>query len=134
MKRFLLALIALLAFAVSAAETSTLSIAVNISGPLTADDKRALQYIIGQANVVRLSTNGTALPTTNAAALKTSYEQILSNTVQSAHASYMSQAASTAAAKELIGDDAVSALITKAVIDAIVAGKTVNEIITAITK
>lgn len=133
MKRIFLTILALFAITVRSADVSTLTIAVNITGSLTPDDKRALQYIIGQANIPIYATNGTVFPTNNNVVLKTSYEQVLSNIVQSAHASYMSQASSTAAAKALINDDAVSASITKAIIDAIVAGKTIPKLLTDIT-
>lgn len=134
MKRFLLTLIALLTFSVSAAETSTLTIAVNVSGQLTADDKRGLLWTIGSHNEQVYATNGIPLSTNTALALKASYEIVLSNRLQQAHASYMKDAKSTAAAKALIKDDDVSSQITAAVIDALVGGKTIEQILTAIAK
>ena len=134
MKRFFFTLIALITFAVSAAETSTISISVNVSGALSADDKRGLLWTIGSHNEQVYATNGVPLSTNTALALKASYEIVLSNRLQQAHASYMKDAKSTAAAKALIKDDDVSNQITAAVIDALVAGKTIQEVIDAIGK
>lgn len=122
----------IITFSVSAAETSTLAIAVKVSGQLSADDKRGLLFTIGGYNESIYLTNGVPLATNNATALKASYEIVLSNRLQQAHASYMKDAKSTAAAKALIGNDDVSAQISAAVIDAIVAGKSIQQIITAI--
>lgn len=132
MKRSLLSIFCLLAFAVTAAETSTLSISVNVSGPLTADDKRGLLWTIGSHNEQVYATNGIPLSTNTALALKASYEIVLSNRVQQAHASYMKDAKSTAAAKALIGNDDVSAQISAAVIDALVSGKSIQKILDSI--
>lgn len=129
MKRFLLIFAALLAFAVQAAEVSTLTIAVNVSGALSPDDRRGALWIIKNFNA---SQTNVVLVATNAATIKSSYEYILSNKLAAAHLSYLKDAKSTAAAKQLINDDEVSAQISAAVIDAIVSGKTIQQIITAI--
>lgn len=134
MKRFLISLISFIAFAVSAAETSTVSIVVNVSGSLAQDDKRGIQWLVSNHNEAIYATNGVPLATNNAAALKTSYEIVLSNKVQVLHASYMKEAKSAAAAKALIGNDDISSQITAAVIDALVGGKTIDQILTAIGK
>lgn len=132
MKQFLLSILALFTFAVSAAETSTLDIVVNVRGNLTADDKRGLLFVVGSYNEAIYATNGIPLATNTVSALRTSYEVVLSNKVQQAHYSYLKDAKSAAAAKALIKDEEVSQRISSAVIDAITAGKSIEQIITAI--
>lgn len=131
MKRFLLIFATLLAFAVQAAETTTLTIAVNVSGALSADDRRGALWIIKDFNA---SQTNVVLSVSNAAAIKSSYEFILSNKLSAAHLSYLKDAKSAAAAKQLIADDDVSNRITAAVIDALTDGQTIEQIISAITK
>lgn len=131
MKRFLLIFTALLALAVQAAETSTLTIAVNVSGTLSADDRRGALWLIKDYNAAQTNV---VLAVTNAAAIKSSYEYILSNKLAAAHLSYLKDAKSAAAAKQLISDDDVSNRITAAVIDALTDGQTIEQIISAIKK
>lgn len=131
MKRFLLIFTVLLALAIQAAETSTLTIAVNVSGTLSADDRRGALWIIKDFNA---SQTNVVLSVTNAAAIKSSYEFILSNKLAAAHLSYLKDAKSAAAAKQLIADDDVSNRITAAVIDALTDGQTIEQIISAIKK
>lgn len=131
MKRFLLIFTTLLALAVQAAETSTLTIAVNVSGTLSADDRRGALWIIKDFNA---SQTNVVLSVTNGAVIKSSYEYILSNKLAAAHLSYLKDAKSAAAAKQLIADEDVSNRITAAVIDALTDGQTIEQIISAIKK
>lgn len=131
MKRFLLIFTALLALAVQAAETSTLTIAVNVSGTLSADDRRGALWLITDFNA---SQTNVVLSVTNGAAIKSSYEYILSNKLAAAHLSYLKDAKSAAAAKQLIADEDVSNRINAAVIDALTDGQTIEKIISAIKK
>lgn len=131
MKRFLLIFTALLALAVQAAETSTLTIAVNVSGTLSADDRRGALWLIKDFNA---SQTNVVLSVTNGAVIKSSYEYILSNKLAAAHLSYLKDAKSAAAAKQLIADEDVSNRITAAVIDALTDGQTIEQIISAIKK
>lgn len=131
MKRFLLIFTALLALAVQAAETSTLKIAVNVSGTLSADDRRGALWLITDFNA---SQTNVVLSVTNGAVIKSSYEYILSNKLAAAHLSYLKDAKSAAAAKQLIADEDVSNRITAAVIDALTDGQTIEQIISAIKK
>ena len=131
MKRFLLIFTALLALAVQAAETSTLTIAVNVSGTLSADDRRGALWLIKDFNA---SQTNVVLSVTNGAVIKSSYEYILSNKLAAAHLSYLKDAKSAAATKQLIADEDVSNRITAAVIDALTDGQTIEQIISAIKK
>lgn len=131
MKRFLLIFTALLALAVQAAETSTLTIAVNVSGTLSADDRRGALWLIKDFNA---SQTNVVLSVTNGAVIKSSYEYILSNKLAAAHLSYLKDAKSAAATKQLIADEAVYNRITAAVIDALTDGQTIEQIISAIKK
>lgn len=131
MKRFILIFATLLALAVQAAETSTLTIAVNVSGTLSADDRRGALWLIKDYNA---SQTNVVLSVTNAAAIKSSYEYILSNKLAAAHLSYLKDAKSAAATKQLIADEDVSNRITAAVIDALTDGQTIEQIISAIKK
>ena len=131
MKRFLLIFTTLLALAVQAAETSTLTIAVNVSGTLSADDRRGALWLIKDFNA---SQTNVVLSVTNGAVIKSSYEYILSNKLAAAHLSYLKDAKSAAAAKQLIADEDVSNRITAAVIDALTDGQTIEQIISAIKK
>ncbi len=131
MKRFLLIFTALLALAVQAAETSTLTIAVNVSGTLSADDRRGALWLIKDFNA---SQTNVVLSVTNGAVIKSSYEYILSNKLAAAHLSYLKDAKSAAATKQLIADEDVYNRITAAVIDALTDGQTIEQIISAIKK
>ncbi len=131
MKRFLLIFAALLAFAIQAAEVSTLTIAVNVSGTLSADDRRGALWIIRDFNA---SQTNVVLVTTNAATIKSSYEYILSNKLAQAHFSYLKDAKSAAAAKQLIADEENANRILAAVIDALVGGKSIDQIVISIGK
>jgi len=131
MKRFLLIFTALLALAVQAAETSTLTIAVNVSGTLSADDRRGALWLIKDFNA---SQTNVVLSVTNGAVIKSSYEYILSNKLAAAHLSYLKDAKSAAATKQLIADEDASNRITAAVIDALTDGQTIEQIISAIKK
>ncbi len=131
MKRFLLIFTALLALAVQAAETSTLTIAVNVSGTLSADDRRGALWLIKDFNA---SQTNVVLSVTNGAVIKSSYEYILSNKLAAAHLSYLKDAKSAAATKQLIADEDVFNRITAAVIDALTDGQTIEQIISAIKK
>lgn len=131
MKRFLLIFAALLAFAIQAAEVSTLTIAVNVSGTLSADDRRGALWLIKDFNA---SQTNVVLSVTNGAVIKSSYEYILSNKLAAAHLSYLKDAKSAAATKQLIADEDVSNRITAAVIDALTDGQTIEQIISAIKK
>lgn len=131
MKRFLLIFTALLALAVQAADTSTLTIAVNVSGTLSADDRRGALWLIKDFNA---SQTNVVLSVTNGAVIKSSYEYILSNKLAAAHLSYLKDAKSAAATKQLIADEDVFNRITAAVIDALTDGQTIEQIISAIKK
>mgnify|MGYP000726938971 FL=1 len=131
MKRFLLIFTTLLALAVQAAETSTLTIAVNVSGTLSADDRRGALWLIKDFNA---SQTNVVLSVTNGAVIKSSYEYILSNKLAAAHLSYLKDAKSAAATKQLIADEDVYNRITAAVIDALTDGQTIEQIISAIKK
>ena len=71
-----------------------LVIAVNVSGTPTEMDARAANLIVNQKNVQLAAEDppGTPLALAPLGALATSYESVLVETLNSAHASYVSQA------------------------------------------
>lgn len=108
---------------------STVSISVNVTGSMTAADRRAARYIVTSENVARIAAGTNSLPTSTAAELKASYEAALARIVGDAHKSYIATA-NKEASKNLTTDQIN--LLNATVADLLNSGVTPEAIISAV--
>lgn len=108
---------------------STALITVNVSGTLSAPDRRAARFIVTSENVARIAAGTNSLPTSPPAALKASYETVLTRIVSDAHKSYIATA-NKEASKNLTADQID--LLNATVADLLNSGVTPEAIISAV--
>lgn len=130
MKRTISILIALAGLvAIAASLPPSLTVAANVTGVPSKDEKRMMIWLIQQANATITATNGTALPFSTNQERKESYEIVLGYKLAELHQNNLNAAASAAAASSVITGDNMDK-ITQAIIDRLQAGESIDTIIT----